>query len=234
MEPETSEEPRHETAKRRAIIVEDHPIVREGITQLINRQHDLEVVGEAGDARTALKLVREKQPDVVIADLSLGQDGGLELVRTVSSTFPSVAILVLSMHDETVYAERALRAGARGYVTKQEATDVLLAAVRKVLAGDVWVSARVGTTLLRSFVSSGATKASKGSRLSDREIDVLRLLGAGVGTREIATRLGLSVKTVESHRAHLKEKLGLQSATELVAYAARWASEGREPPPDKA
>jgi DNA-binding NarL/FixJ family response regulator len=212
-----------ETKRARIVLVEDHPIVREGIAQLINRQSDLMVAGEAGDAHTALRVIKKTRPDVAIVDLSLGAESGLELIKTLMAEHPDLAVLVLSMHDEEVFAERALRAGALGYVTKQEATDVLLAAVRQVLRGDVWVSSRASKMLVERLVVRRKTPSEGTARLSDRELDVLALLGAGVGTREIALRLRISVKTVESHRAHIKEKLGIQSATQLVAFAARWA-----------
>lgn len=210
------------------LIVEDHAIVREGLTRLIDDEADLDVVGTAVDHGSALELVTATRPDVAIVDLSLGSQSGLELIKAIGGVDPRVAILVLSMHDDAVFAERALRAGARGYVNKREATEVLVKAVRRVVAGEVWLSARARTLVLESVISRDWRRSLSrgGGRLSDRELEVLNLLGAGIGTREIARRLVVSVKTVESHRAHLKEKLGLRTSNELVAYAARWTGGG--------
>jgi DNA-binding NarL/FixJ family response regulator len=213
-------------ARRRVVIVEDHPIVREGLVQVISRQPDLDVVGEAANTRAALSVVRDAKPELVLVDLSLGKEGGLELIKVLAASYPKVATMVLSMHDENIFAERALRAGARGYVTKEEATDVLLAAMRKVLDGEMWFSSRTSSLLLRRFVAGEKPSPTPQiSTLTDREIEVLSLLGAGVGTRSMAERMRVSVKTIESHRAHIKEKLGIQTANELVVFAVRWAVE---------
>jgi DNA-binding NarL/FixJ family response regulator len=161
----------------------------------------------------------------VIVDLSLGRDSGLELIRTISNVNDSIGIVVLSMHDDAIFSERALRAGARGYVNKREATEVLVTAVRRIVRGEVWLSARASKVILESVIAKGPSRTSaKAMRLSDRELEVLRLLGAGVGTRKIARRLVVSVKTVESHRAHLKEKLGLGDRSRVPRIVVRTAT----------
>ena len=189
----------------------------------------MKVVGEAPDAEAALRALETVTADLVVVDLGLGGIHGLDLVKRLSSESGETAILVLSMHDDAVFAERALRAGARGYVNKRESTDTFLTAVRRVLGGEVWLSERASTLVLKSVVSRRASPMSRATRLSDRELEVLHLLGAGKSTREIAQQLGVSVKTVESHRSNLKEKLSLRSGTELIAYAARFSAELVQP-----
>lgn len=222
---------RKDPPSHNVLIVEDHAVVREGLTRLIDDEPDLNVIGTAVDHASALELLAAARPDVAIVDLSLGYQSGLELIKAISNLDSRVAVLVLSMHDDAVFAERALRAGARGYVNKLEAIDVLLNAVRRILAGEVWLGARARTIVLESVISRDVNRSLPrglrgGSRLSDRELEVLGLLGAGMGTREIARRLVVSVKTVESHRANLKEKLRLRTSNELVVYAARWTGNG--------
>src|SRR5438309_1879609 len=197
-----------EPRKSRVFLIDDHPLVREGLVNLINSQRDLAVCGEAEDSAGAMTGMAKTRPDVALVDISLKNESGLELVKNLESQFPLVALIILSMHDESLYAERALRAGARGYVMKQEPPDVLLGAIRRVLAGEIYVSPKMGATLLRRMVGSREVNAtSPMERLTDRELEVFRLIGAGQSVREIADKLCLSVKTVEAHREHIKEKL---------------------------
>lgn len=210
--------------KYKVFVVDDHPIVRQGLALLINQEPDLSVSGEAEEAHTALKRIAASPPDVVIVDISLNGPDGLEVIKTIRASDPSLPLLVLSMHDEAVYAERALRAGANGYIMKQEATETVLVALRRILNREIYVSERVANKLLRQFISGTATaKRSPVSDLTDRELEVFRLIGEGHGTRQIAEELHLSVKTVESYQAHLKEKLSLRSGRELVQHAIQWA-----------
>jgi DNA-binding NarL/FixJ family response regulator len=209
--------------RKRVFIVDDHPVVRQGLAQLINGESDLTVVGQGEDAYTALKAMRAAQPDVALLDISLKDADGLELLKELKSQGATFPVLMLSMHDETLYAERALRAGARGYVMKQEAPDVLLGALRKVLAGEIYLSPRMSGALLRRMVGGkpGMETASPMERLTDRELEVFRLIGAGTTVKEIADKLCLSVKTVEAHREHIKEKLNLKTSAQLLRFAIR-------------
>jgi len=216
-------------AVRKVLVVDDHPIVREGITLLLAGQSDLQVCGSAVDIASALQAVRELKPDVALIDLSLGPNSGLELISMIAEDeHNEVAMLALSMHDEALYAKRVLQAGGRGYVMKHEGTAVLLNAIRTVLAGEIYVSPAVNASLLRFLTtpsrSSSRPPASndKLSELSNRELQIYRLVGQGVSTKEIARQLCLSVKTVESHRANIKQKLGVDTAAALVAHAAEW------------
>jgi DNA-binding NarL/FixJ family response regulator len=212
----------------RVVIVDDHPLLRKGVGQLINNEKDLLVVGEAEDAAKALTVIETTQPDVALIDISLGGTSGIELLKNVKARFPSLQILVLSMHDESVYAHRALRAGASGYIMKQEATEKVLTALRKVIRGEVYVSDQLGARMLNTLVGGRSwSGASPIEALSDRELEVFSLIGQGHGTRPIADKLHLSVKTIESHRAHIKEKLNLQTATELVHHAIQWVQSER-------
>ncbi len=211
------------TGKTKVLIVDDHPIVREGLTRRINRQSDMAVCGEADGAAQALHLLSECQPDLVVVDLTLQDRGGLELIKDLQVRRPKLPILVLSMHDETVYAERALRAGAKGYIMKQEATDHVVEAIRRVREGGVYLSERMSARLLGTFVAAEASPAqSPVERLSDRELEVFQLIGQGQGSRQIAERLHVSIKTVDAYRANIKEKLNISSATELVHQAFLW------------
>ncbi|HWW85112.1 MAG TPA: response regulator transcription factor [Vicinamibacterales bacterium] len=215
--------PAQQGAKRRVLVVDDHPIVRQGMTLLINREPDLEVCGEAEEATAAIAAIEQLQPDVVIADLSLNGPDGIDLVKAIRARSSSLPVLVLSMHDELTYAERALRAGANGYIMKQEATTRVLTAVRRILSGDVYLSDRAANRVVQQFVRGATRTESPIAELSDRELEVFRLIGQGHGTRQIAEELHLSVKTVESHQAHIKEKLSLRSARELVQHAIQWS-----------
>jgi len=224
------------TAVRRVLVVDDHPIVREGITLLLAGQSDLQVCGSAVDIPSALHAVREQKPDVALIDLSLGPASGLDLIAMLSEDAEhEVSMLALSMHDEALYAKRALRAGARGYIMKHEGTDLLLQAIRTVVNGQVYVSQLINATLLRTIVGVRgsaplaplAEPSSPLAELSNRELEVYRLVGQGLSTKEIATQLYLSAKTVESHRTHIRQKLGLDSTAALIAHAAQSVFRGR-------
>ncbi len=198
-------------------------MMRQGLAQLINNEPDLTVFNEADTAGQALNMIAASAPHIVLVDISLPDKNGLELIKDIRALCPDALVLVVSMHDETLYAERALRAGARGYIMKQEGGKKLMQAIRQVLNGQVYVSEKMAAKILEIF--SGRRDRTGGSpveRLSDREFEVFQLVGEGKGTREIASHLHLSVKTVEVHRANIKQKLNLKSATDLVRYAVRW------------
>ncbi|MBN2129439.1 MAG: response regulator transcription factor [Sedimentisphaerales bacterium] len=207
------------------LIVDDHPIVRQGLAQLIDQERDLHVCGQAEDAHEALRAIRTLKPDMVIVDISLKDTSGMELIKDLKVQYADLPILTLSMHDEGVYAERSLRAGARGYIMKQEATEQVITAIRRVLAGDVYVSDTVATRMVSKLArGGGAVSASPLDSLSDRELEVFRLIGEGHGTRQVAEKLHLSVKTIETYRAHIKEKLGFKDANELFRAAIEWVN----------
>jgi DNA-binding NarL/FixJ family response regulator len=209
--------------KSRIFIVDDHPLVREGLTNLINGQDDLIICGEARDSAEALDGIMKARPDVALIDISLENESGLELVKQLRSQFPNVALIVLSMHDETLYAERVLRAGARGYVMKHETSKSVLASIRRVLEGGVYVSERIVNRMARRVSSArGPVASSPVERLSDRELEIFRLLGQGRSTSQIAEDLNLSLKTVQAYCARAKEKFGVTSLTELLRAAIRW------------
>jgi DNA-binding NarL/FixJ family response regulator len=219
------------SSKCKVFVVDDHPIVRQGLSQLINREEDLMVCGEAESARAALDAIRRTRAEVVILDVSLDGPDGIELLKAIRVWNARLPVLILSMHDESLYAERALRAGANGYIMKQEATGRVLTAIRQILRGDVYVSERMAKKMVQRFVAGGGTiKRSTIEDLSDRELQVFRLIGQGHGTRQIAEELHLSVKTVESYYAHIKEKLSLRNVRELVQHAAQWVSGTNGPP----
>jgi len=210
--------------KRRILLVDDHPVTRDGLARLINYEMDLEVCATAGTAAGAAQEVEQQKPDLVIIDVSLGKGAsGLELIKDLSSRHRRLKMLALSTHDETLYAERALRAGAKGYVMKQEPTDHVMQAIRKILNGEVHLSKRMSDRLLHKMTQPhSAPTISDIETLSDRELEVYRLLGQGRGTRQIAAELHLSISTVETHRAHIKEKLNLNSTPELLRHAVEW------------
>ncbi|HUJ60351.1 MAG TPA: response regulator transcription factor [Kofleriaceae bacterium] len=211
--------------KTRVLLVDDHAIVRYGFAQLLAATTDLEVCGQAADAHQALEALASA-PDVVIVDVSLGATNGIDLIREIKLRAPGAAVLVVSMHDEQLYADRALRAGATGYVMKHEATDAIVRAIRIVAAGGIFVSEAVSMRLVQRVVAGGApASGSPVQALSDRELHVLELMGRGLGTRAIAEQLHISVKTVESYRARLKEKMNLRTGTELVRFAVQWAEQ---------
>ncbi|HTM10399.1 MAG TPA: response regulator transcription factor [Verrucomicrobiae bacterium] len=212
------------TAKKRSILlVDDHPIVLEGLKQLIDQQPDLRVCGELADGRATLATVERLRPDLAVVDLSLKNLNGLDVIKSLKAEHPALPVLALSMHDEMLYAERALRAGASGYVMKQEATKNLLGAVRRILDGGIYLSDNVTAKLLHRVANTKAAgKTSVLDQLSDRELEVFRLIGEGASTRRIAEMLKLSIKTIESHRENIKRKLDLQDAAELVQCAVTW------------
>ena len=215
---------RNANPQRKVLVVDDHPVFRQGLAQLIKQQRDLAVCGEAADAASALQLMISRKPDVAVVDVTLKGSDGIDLVKAINLRYPGLPVLVLSMHDESVYAEHALRAGARGYVMKQEPTEVVLAAIRRVLGGDLYLSESLAARMLQRFFGTRHNAdVSPLGFLSGRELQVFHLLGEGLGTREIADRLHLGISTVESHRAGIKLKLKLKSATELMQHAVRWA-----------
>jgi DNA-binding NarL/FixJ family response regulator len=205
------------------LIVDDHPMMRTGLAQLIGNEPDLKVAAEAGTARQALDAVMKLKLDLILLDISLPDKNGLELIKDLRALKPEVPVLVVSMHDETLYAERVLRAGARGYIMKQEGGKKFLQAIRRVLAGAIYVSDKMSSRILETFSGRhpGETTAPL-ARLSDREFEVFQLIARGVDTHAMAVQLHVSVKTIEAHRVHIKEKLELKTATELVRYAVRW------------
>jgi len=210
---------------RRVFIVDDHPIVRQGLGQLINHEPDLKVCGEAEGVKEARASLGETEPDVVIVDLSLRDSDGLELIKDIRSKYKNLPVLVLSMHDESIYAERLLSAGANGYIMKQAAADQLLIALRRVLGGGIYVSESVGASMIERFAVSGLKQRNDPiDRLSNRELQIMNLIGRGKGTRQIADDLNLSIKTVESHRQRIKKKLNLESSPQLVQFAVNWYS----------
>jgi len=209
--------------RKRILLVDDHAVVRFGIAQLINRQPDLVVCGEEEDARRALDTITRLRPELVIADLSLKDSSGLELIRNIKAQFPSLPILVVSVHDETVYAEIAFRAGALGYLMKQEALEKIVTAIRRVLSGSVYVSDALGAKMLQQQVRGNTDVQQPAIKsLSDREVEVFHLIGQWKKTKEIAGELHLSVKTVEYYREQIKRKLNLKDASELTQYATAW------------
>ncbi len=203
--------------------MDDHPIVREGLARVIQQQPDLTVCGEADNAADAIKAIGSARPHVAIVDLRLKGSSGLDLIKDIAVRFPKVAVLVLSMRDEAVYAERSLRAGARGYVAKEEGTAVVLEGVRKVLNGEVFLSKTMSAKVLRTILPGrGGAEGPATDRLSDRELEVLQMIGRGLGTAQIAETLHLSVKTVETYRERIKDKLRLATAADLLKYAIDW------------
>lgn len=209
--------------KAKIFLVDDHPLVREWLTNLIHQQHDLSVCGEAETAPEALEAIPKLKPEVAIVDISLKSGSGIELIKNLKTMQPRVAVIVLSMHDEELYAERALRAGARGYIMKRETAKKVIAAIRHVLEGKLYLSERLTAMFAEKFVDAGAATVSPSvAQLSDRELEVFQLLGQGYETRQIAESLSISMKTVQAFCARIKEKLKLASATELLREAIRW------------
>jgi len=211
--------------KKTVFVVDDHPLLRQGLALMINREPDLTVCGEAEEAQAAMKAIAAKRPDILIADISLNGPDGLDLLKNIRALYPDLPVLILSMHDESIYAERALRARANGYIMKQEATEKVLIAMRRILGGDIYLSDRMANKLLHQYVGSqymsspSADLNSQLAVLSDRELEVFRLIGEGRSTRQIAEKLHLSIKTVETYQAHIKDKLSLRSGRELVQHA---------------
>jgi DNA-binding NarL/FixJ family response regulator len=220
--------PNDTPAKKRVLIVDDHPIFRAGLTGLVNLEAGLTVCGEANDAAQAMQAVEKLHPDLVLLDMSLPGKGGLELLKDIRAIAPQTPVLIISMHDETLYAERVIKAGGRGYIMKQEGPEKIVQAVLKVLSGGISVSERIAAQILDAMSGGKSGKSgtsSSVSTLTDREFEVYRLLGQGKEPHEIARTLHLSIKTVDTHRAHIRQKLGLRNATELIHHATRWAAE---------
>ncbi|HUO91032.1 MAG TPA: response regulator transcription factor [Rhizomicrobium sp.] len=213
-------------AKTRIFLVDDHPLVRESLTSLIDRQPDLVVCGEAEEPSRALREIASAQPDVVIVDISLKSGSGLELIKAIKARFPRLHTIVLSMHDERLYAERAIRAGARGYVMKRESTKRIVAAIHQVMQGRLCVSEQMAASFAERFVGSHqGLGGSPVEGLSDRELEVFVMLGRGLETRQVAEALNISIKTVQAYCARIKQKLNITTATELLREAIRWQEE---------
>lgn len=213
--------------KARVLLIDDHPILRKGLAELINQEADMLVCGEAEEAPQAFELVGTLTPDVAVVDISLRGGNGLELIKNIKARYPDLPLLVLSMHDEALYAERALRAGSLGYIMKEEAIEKVLVAIRQVLAGEMFLSDKMKARLLNQLVG-GRIKQGGSSidSLSDRELEVFRLIGEGRGTRQIAEELRLSIRTVEAYREYIKDKLNLKNGTELVQHAFQYVHSG--------
>jgi DNA-binding NarL/FixJ family response regulator len=214
--------------KKRILIVDDHPMMREGLARLIDHERDLQTASQADSAAAALQTISASPPDLLLLDISLPDKSGLEVIKDVHTLHPTLPILVVSMHDESLYAERVLRAGGRGYIMKQEGGKKLMFAIRQVLDGRIYVSEKMSAKILETFSGHRPNSQSPVEKLSDREFEVFQLLGQGEGTRQIAKRLHLSIKTVEVHRANIRKKLELATGSELVHYAIRW-NEAQKP-----
>ena len=210
------------TRKYRVLLVDDHPIVRQGLALLIDREADLSVCGEAEGSHSAFLAISTLRPDIVVLDISLSGPDGLDILKEIRTKTTNLPVLILTMHDESIYAERAVRAGANGYIMKQEATEKVLVAIRRILQGEVYLSDRLTNSMLRQYARGTTPQSSPLVNLSDRELEVFRLIGEGHGTRQIADDLHVSVKTIESYQAHIKEKLALRNSRELVQHAIEW------------
>ncbi len=217
-------QPTTAVTQRQVFVVDDHPITRRGLTQLINNEEDLKVCGEADNAIQALDAIKAVKPDIVLVDITLPRRSGLMLVKDIRLWVPATYVLALSMHDESLYAERVLRAGGHGYIMKSEGGDRLLQAMRRVLDGATYVSEGVSRRIVDAFAGRRKEGNSSVGQLTEREFEVFQLLGQGLPTAEIGKRLHLSPKTIDSHRLHIKEKLQLHSLPELMRYAVRWAA----------
>jgi DNA-binding NarL/FixJ family response regulator len=210
-------------AHTRIMLVDDHPLVRERLTEIINREPDLTVCGEAEDRHEAIAAIPAKRPDLAIIDLTLKNSDGLELIKDIRSRWPKLRLLVVSMHDESLYAERAIRAGALGYITKQEATRSILVAIRRVLGGTIYLNEKIASHIISRLTSHpDAAAATPSELLSDRELQVFDMTGQGLNTNDIAARLHVAVKTIETYRARIREKLKLKTASELLQSAIAW------------
>jgi DNA-binding NarL/FixJ family response regulator len=211
------------TDKKRILLVDDHPMVRERLAEVIHREPDLAVCGEAEERLTALELIEKTRPHLAIVDLTLKKSHGMELIKDIRSREPDLAILVVSMHDESLHAERVIRAGARGYITKQEATRKIMVAIRTVLNGDVYLSEKMAAQVAKSAIGGSRSKGGLPiDTLSDRELIVFEMIGQGHGTRQIAEELHLDMRTIETYRARIKDKLNLKDANDLLQHAIRW------------
>ncbi|MEO6001946.1 MAG: response regulator transcription factor [Opitutus sp.] len=209
-------------SRKRILLVDDHPFMRAGLAGLIDRQPDLVICGEAGNPIEAFHALKKGQPDLVLTDLTMPGRSGLEFIKDLQAAEPTLIILVMSMHDEVVHAERALRAGARGYIMKEAGGENLLAAIRQVLRGEVYVSPRMSARILEGLSGTRPRSSSPIEKLTDREFEIFQLIGQGKSTRDIAAQLNLSTKTVDVHRSHIKEKLELNDVTALIRHAVRW------------
>ena len=215
--------PAQPAIKRRILVADDHPLFREGLVQLINRERDLSCCGETGTVAATQTAVARLKPDLLVLDLRLKDGDGLELIKSLNARFPDLLVLVLSEHDETLYAERALRAGAKGYLMKEEATDEVLNAIRRILQGELYLSRKMSVLALHKLLGNAAdARGGYVGRLTDRELQVFQMLGAGKGTADIAAELHVSPKTIESHRENIKHKLGLRNAVDLLCHAVHW------------
>lgn len=212
----------------RILLIDDHPIMRHGLAQLLRMEEGLEICGEAGSAREGIEVIPKVLPDLVILDLTLPDKHGLELLKDIQALHPGLRCLVLSMHDEALYAERAMRAGARGYIMKEVAADHLVTAVRKILAGGIFLSEAISARMIEQLSSTRSRGGPAGiETLTDRELEVLGMIGSGTATKLIAEKLGISARTVEAHRAHIKEKLAITDGAALVRYAVQWSQNQR-------
>lgn len=209
----------------KVVLVEDHPMFRERIAQLINKDLKMNVCGEADNTTDAMRIILEMNPDIAIVDITLAGSSGLELIKDMKSQGIEVPVLVLSMHDELLYAERALRAGAKGYITKNQASVQVMHAIQTVLGGDVYLSPQMTNRVLRRMSKGSESKATGVAALTDRELEVFRLLGCGRNSREIAEEIGLGDATINSYRFRIREKLGIRNSAELYNQAAQWVKE---------
>jgi DNA-binding NarL/FixJ family response regulator len=213
-------------SKKKVVIVDDHPLFRERLAQLINHELDMEVAGEAESAKDAIQLIRNTSPDLAIVDITLNESSGLELIKSIRALSIGMPVLVLSMHEESLYAERALRAGATGYITKHQPAGEVILAIRRVLAGAIYLSEKMTSGFLKSLTATGVKSIARAfDRITDRELEVLDLIGRGHTTRQIADKLQLGVATVDTYRARIKEKMNFRNAAELQHFAIRWVRE---------
>lgn len=219
-------------AKKKIFVVDDHPMTRVGQVETLNREPDLTVCGEAGTIRDAMEGIAKSKPDLVVTDFTLPDKNALELIKDLQALHPGLPVLVVSMHEENFYAPRVLRAGGRGYVMKSEGAEKVLTAVRTILAGQIALSPTMAARALESFSGSGKSGAAPEDKLTDRELEVMKHFGEGWSTEEIATKLHLSVKTVDVHRGHIKEKLGLRTTPEFLRFAIRWVASQERPASD--
>ena len=208
--------------KKRVFLVDDHPSMRQGLKELVNQETDLAVCGEAGDIPSGLQGIEKTKPDIAIIDMTLKESSGLDLVKDLKIRAAKLPVLILSMHNEALYAERCIRAGARGYIMKEATTENIILAIRKILSGDIYLSEDISSKILKKMAGIGSGDNTV-ENLSDRELEVFRLIGEGMRTRDIADRLHLSVKTIESYREHIKTKLHLENASQLTHAAVEWA-----------
>lgn len=217
------ERPGNHQSRARIAIVDDHPLVRERLTEIFQREPDLAVCGEAEDRASAIQLIKQSSPDLVIVDLTLKDSDGLELIKDLRVRWPKLLILVVSMHDESLYAERVIRAGARGFITKQEATRNIVEAVRRVLDGGIYLNEKASNTLIKRLSGMEKPACTPADLLADRELQVFELTGHGLNSRQIADKLGIGFKTVETYRVRIREKLQLKDSTDLLQQAIVWA-----------